>query len=176
MKKLYGFTLLEVIVVIIIVGLLAAMSGAALKAGLNNYFASQDLNNANWQGRLVLEQIARKLHSISSPANINTATATSLVFTDMNAVVNTYTFNSGASTLTYNIPTTGTQNLATNITAPGSVFFTYFDGTGAAISSPVSAANLLLIRFITINFTITINNIPYTFRTTINPNNLNPAL
>ncbi len=172
-KQARGFTMIELIVVIVIMGILAAVSSKAIQAGFNSYYTGQDLTTANWLGRLALENMERNIHAVRSPADITTASSTQLIFTDESNNTNNYTFTLATKLLQYNFQGLGLQTLANNVS---SFAFTYYDKTGTALTpTPLTAAQILTLRYVTINFTITFNNVIYTFRTTVNPLNLNPA-
>jgi prepilin-type N-terminal cleavage/methylation domain-containing protein len=154
--KYRGFTLLELVFVIILLGIIGAISSKILSQGLTSYLTAENLTNANWQSRLALERMVRDLHEIRSPADITTATAATIVFNDMTGTAITYQLT--GSTLMRN-----TQVLADGIS---SFTLSYFDQSGT------TTAVTTLIRYITINLSITLNNTNNTFITSVNPRNL----
>ncbi len=44
-----GFTLIEFVIVIVILGLIGAMVGPVIGEGLGAFFSSQNLTDADWQ-------------------------------------------------------------------------------------------------------------------------------
>ena len=77
-----GFSLLEMIMVVIILAIIAALGSNMLSGGLNAYFTGRDLADADWQGRLALERIASDLRSIRSAtaADLSISPASQIAF------------------------------------------------------------------------------------------------
>ena len=151
-----GFTLIEMIVVIVLISIIAVVSSKMLASGLNAYLTEKYIIDAGSQARLALERMVRDIRAIRSPSDLTTATATQLVFVDVNGVTNTYTL-SGA-TLTRN-----GQVLAEGIS---SLTFSYFDNNGA------STAVLANINYVTILLNINLQNVVFSIRTSVYPRNL----
>ncbi len=155
-KSQRGFTLIEMIVVIVIMAILAVISTNVVQSAFNSYFTNQDIAAANSTGRLVLENMARRIRMIRSSADITTASSTQLVFTDING--NSVNYSWSSPTLQLN-----SQTLANNVS---SFTLSYLDRNASTTST------LANIRYVTVSFTITQNNIAYDFRTTIYARNL----
>ncbi|MEI8055611.1 MAG: prepilin-type N-terminal cleavage/methylation domain-containing protein [bacterium] len=79
--KLHGFTLIELIVVIIISGIIVASSTSLLVQATKGYVTGRENINANWQAGLALERMTRDLHEALS---ITKATSNEL------AIINIY--------------------------------------------------------------------------------------
>ena len=150
MRKLGGFTLLELVLVIVIIAIIAAMSTKPLMQGLFLYTSGKDINIIDWQANYALEHMTREIRSIAKASNITTATATQLTFV-----------NNTNTTLTYNITSgnlmEGANTLAQNATG---LTFTYYDRLGAVTAVTTN------IRFIKIALTLSKNNYTYTYTTT----------
>ncbi len=161
MKKQNGFSLIELITVIVILGVIVAMSSLLLSQGFNAFFNTANIADANSQGQLALERMSRDIRQIRSPSDITTATSTQLSFNDINNDAISYTLSGSNLTLT--------QNSTTQILAVGinSLTFTYYDQNGA--TPPASTAAT---RFIKVTLTVTQNNANFTVSTSIYPRNL----
>ncbi|MBU0743805.1 MAG: prepilin-type N-terminal cleavage/methylation domain-containing protein [Gammaproteobacteria bacterium] len=83
-SKQSGFTLLEFIIVIILIGILIAGSSNLLSVGFNSFFSEKNIINANWQGSVALERITRDLRAVCSPSDITVATANRIIINDLN--------------------------------------------------------------------------------------------
>ena len=156
MKKNSGFTLIELIMVLVILGIIAAVTSKILATGLSGYLVSKNLTEADWQGQLGLERMVRDLRETRSPSDITTATSTQFVFT-----------NISGSSVTYQL--TGTNLMRnTQILASGvnSLTFNYYDanGTITAVTSAIS--------YIRITLNITLNSTNFTIITAVNLPNL----
>ena len=150
-----GFSLLELIIVMVILSIVAAMGSRIIQAGFNSYFTNENVTTANVQARLALERMTRDIHAINSQASITTASASQLVFTDVNGVSITY-------------QKTGTQlmrNAQVLSDGVNSLSFSYLDRNAAV------TAVLTNIRYVTVTLNITSGNVNYTMRTTINTMN-----
>lgn len=147
-----GFSLLELIVVMVILSIVAAIGSRVIQASFNSYFTNQNVTTANVQARLALERMTRDIHAINSSASITTASATQLTFTDVNGTSITY-------------QKTGTQLMRNSqVLSDGvnTLTFSYLDRNAAV------TAVLANIRYITVTLNITSGNVNYTMRTTIN--------
>ncbi len=134
-----GFTLLEFVFTILLVGIISVVVGRILYQGYNDMMMSENISNADWQGLIALDRITNDIHTIRSSADVTTISSTQLAFVDING--NTVTLQYSGSTITRNGLT-----LATGVT---DFSFGYLDNTGATTSSPAS------VRYITINMTVT---------------------
>lgn len=120
LKKFHGFTLIELILVIIIVSIIVAGSNNLLAQGFRAYVAAKDVINTNSQDIIALESITRDLRAIRSHNDITTATNTSITFYD--TANNMVTYQLDGSTLQRNL-----QPLADNLP---NFSFTYTDANG----------------------------------------------
>ena len=151
MDKSRGFTMFELVLVIVLIGIIGAMSSRPLIQGFYLYTTGKDINIIDWQANYALEHMTREIRSIAKPTNITIATASQLRFV-----------NSTNTTLTYNITSgtlmEGANSLASNATG---LVFTYFDRTGAV------TATLANIRFIRIALTLSKSGYTYTYTTSV---------
>jgi prepilin-type N-terminal cleavage/methylation domain-containing protein len=147
MKKENGFTLIELVLVIVLLGILASGGATLLAEGFNSFFKGRDITEADWQARVALERMGRDLRAIRSPSDIaSSSSATSITFTNVDG-----------NTLTYSTPSGGNQILFsdgtnTAVLADGAnLNLTYYDGTGNVLTAPPATT----VRYIAMALTIT---------------------
>jgi prepilin-type N-terminal cleavage/methylation domain-containing protein len=159
--KKHGFTLIEFIMVIVILGIIAAMSSSLLSIGVTNFITGANIVNANWQGQIAIQRMTRDITLVRSSPDITTATASTFAFTDVFNNTISYTLTGSNLTLTYNGGTA--QTLAAGV---NSLTFSYFDNNG------VSTAVLANINYVRIALNITQLGENYTLTTSVGPRNL----
>lgn len=150
-KTSAGFTLLELVLVILILGILGTAGSVMLAQGIETYYTSQGSSQADWQGRLALERMARDIRTVRSAADITTASASQFQFTDVNNNSVNYTLS-------------GTNlNRGSDVLAEGvsTLTFTYWD------NNALVTAVLANIRYVGIQLGITQGGVNYTVRTVV---------
>lgn len=156
MSRTAGFTLLELIIVIVIIGIITVPVGRMISSGFEAYLTGKNISEADWQGQLGLERMVRDIREIRSSGSITTASSTQLIFT-----------NFSGSSVTYQL--TG-SNLMRNsqVLAHGiqTLTFSYFDQNGA------STLNIPSIRFVTVTINVTQSNANFSITTSLFPRNL----
>jgi prepilin-type N-terminal cleavage/methylation domain-containing protein len=143
--KQSGLTLIELILVIMLMGIVAATSSALLSQGLNGFLNMQKLIEANWQGQLAMARMTRDMADCRSANDITTFTSGTFAFTDINANSITYTSSGSNLTRNGNVLAYGISNLT----------FAYYDQNGNA--GPAQAN----IHYVQISFTVTEDNTNY---------------
>ena len=162
-RRFRGFTLIELVIVIIILSIVAVGATSLLTQGFNAYFAVQNIMDPQLQGRMALEIMTRDLRAIRSPLDISNATANSITFVDEDNRNIYYQFSNGQ--LQRKISDSGSyQTLASNVQ---SIAINYYDATGA------TATQNTLIRYIVITLTINDNNVSLVLNIGVYPWNLN---
>lgn len=151
MKQQRGFTMIELIIIVIVLAVLSVIALPMIHAGFNAYFTQRNLSDANWQGRLALARMSRDIRNLPSTGNITTATSTQFTFTDNNNSNVSYTL-SGA---------TLQRNSITLANGIASVTFGYYDSAGAV------TATINNIRYVSITLNVTQNNVNTTLETVI---------
>jgi hypothetical protein len=141
-EKNRGFTLIELIMIILLMGVISIVLGRFLLAGYQLLITSQHIENSDWAGFLVLERLTNDIHQINAASSLTVAQANSLTFLDTNGATIQYTFS--GNTLMRN-----NTLLANNLSQ---FIFSYRNASGA-VTTVTSA-----IRYITVAFTTT--NIP----------------
>ena len=148
-----GFTLIELIISIVLIGLLAAVGSSMIV----DSFSTTRMVNAGTasaaQARYALERLAREIREVqyvsaTTSYTITTMTASKLVFVNGTTPTNTITINSGAGNLTlqYSSPL-ATSTLSGQVT---SFSLTYFQNDGTTTATSNSD-----IRFVVITLTVT---------------------
>lgn len=146
-----GFTLVELIIVIVILGILVVVTEPLLQSGFDAYFTQRNITEANWQESLALSRMKRDIRGMPTLANITMATSSELAFTDSENESVDYTL-SGTNLLR------NTDVLASGV---NSISFAYYNRYGATTTT------LSDIRYINITLNVTKNNVDYTTFTTI---------
>jgi prepilin-type N-terminal cleavage/methylation domain-containing protein len=124
-----GFSLVELIVVIVVLGIVASMGAVVVRDGMLGYLRGREITSADWQGRLALERITRELRDVAAPNYSNIAAAScgtsTFAFSDINAASISYTLNTttvlrngqpladGVSYLNFSCLTSAVQSTAT---------------------------------------------------------------
>ena len=151
-----GFTLIEMVMVIVLAGIIAALGSKMLVAGFSSYQASRDLIQAQWQGTIAMERLSRDLRTIRSATavDLTLTPATQITFTDTNAIVISYTLS--GTTLMRN-----GQPLADGVTSLG---FSYIASDGKT-----TAATAAQTHYVVVDIAVSILGSSYTARTTVHP-------
>lgn len=166
-----GFTLAELIAVIILAGILFSFGSVLLGKVFSSYSLKQDVADSDWQAKVALERMARELRAVRSAtaADLDIASLTQVRFVDTDGNGVCFYHNGAANRIMRSAdgPATacGTNNpqpLADNIT---SLTFTYWDNTGAATAMVAS------VYYITPGITVVEDSYSASFRTTVRPRN-----
>lgn len=161
-----GFTMIELLMVIVILGIITAGSSELLVQGFRAFSVEKSYNNVSWQGRITIEKMNRDLRAIRSPTDISTATSSQISFTNVDGNVVTYCV-SGTQMVRGNQLSCAGQALADGVSG---LIFTYYNSDGVAFVPTM--ANYNLIRYVRINFSITNFGKTSKFTTLVYPWNL----
>lgn len=151
-----GFSLVELVLVIIILALIAAVSSTILSGGFNAYFRQRDVSDADWQGRLALQRLNRDLRTVRSPTPADLVMSPATQITLVNAAGSTVTYNLSGNVLMRN-----GQPLADGISA---LSFSYLRRDGKTL-----AADATQVYYIGASFTVTRGGANLPARTLIKP-------
>lgn len=147
MKTRAGFTIIEVLMVIMIVSCIFGIAGSLLSIGFTSYFSSSPISTNASTANIAMANIMRELEGAS---NIASASATSITFVNSSGVTITISLSGGSLVRQAGAGTP--QTICENIS---SAAFGYYDQTLA------TTAILANIRFITLQFTTANGNTNY---------------
>ena len=156
-----GFSLVELIVVIVVLGIVASAGAAVMRDSIRGYLRGSEISSADWQGRLALERITRELRDIAPPsggvANISAAScgSSTFEFSDINSTAISYTQSTG--TLIRN-----GQPLADKVSA---LQFYCLQSNVQATTAPAA------VYYVTVSMVVSTANTSTAYRSTIKPGN-----
>ncbi len=145
-RQQQGFTLIEFVIVIILLGVIAIGINTIYTQSLLGMLAGQNTSDALWQGRLGMERMIKEIRATRSAGDISTFTSGEYSFTDISGNSIDYKL-SGGGLVRNAVP------LADGIS---SLAFTYYDKSG---NTTATAAN---IEYIKISMHVTQNNTNFT--------------
>lgn len=147
-----GFTLVEMITAIVLVGLLATIGAEMLGVGFTAYFTGRDLTEADAQGRTAMERLTRELRLIRARGDLAGLTPASISFTD--SAGNAIAYALAGTDLTRN-----GQVLAEGVSAFN---LSYFD-SALAVATPAT------VYYVTVDLNITHRGTNQNYRATVHP-------
>lgn len=162
-----GFTLVELVMTMVLIGIVAYVVATALTTGIKAYFMTDFRKEALDQSRIAMERMTREIRNVRSSSDIWVGVNAS-EFCFVNTEGTSIDFRYTANTILREEPATCSgaagNTLATSIT---SLLFEYVDNTGAV--GAFSAANTKRIR---ITLTATKNNESVTLQSEVWPRSL----
>src|SRR6266568_3213217 len=78
-----GFTLIEAVITMIVVGVLATIGATVMSGGFRTYFLGREIAQDDAQGRLALERMSRELRAVRSTADLDISVQNQVSFTDL---------------------------------------------------------------------------------------------
>jgi prepilin-type N-terminal cleavage/methylation domain-containing protein len=158
-----GFSLIELIVVVVVLGIVASMGAVVVRDGMLGYLNGREITSADWQARLALERIARDLRNVAAPGSSNIAAGacgtSTFTFSDITATPISYTLATvvqGYSSVLRN-----GQPLADNVTG---LQFYCLQGDGQTYTTTPSA-----VYYISVSMPVATTNTSAFYRTTVKP-------
>lgn len=162
-QKSDGFTLVEIVITIVLIGILSGVAAMIILQGVKAYSDEQSRSDVHYQARLAVERIAREARLIRSCADINgrpvNNPSSALSFTDISG--NAVTFSIAGGNLSR-----GGDILAMGVNAQP---FSFLDRNGALVTDCGAAPND--IWFIEIDVTSTQGGESLQMRTRVHPRN-----
>ncbi len=158
-KYIAGFSLVEFVIVIVLLGLLAASSGPLLFHAFQGAVTRMQITELDGQARYALARMTKELRTMRSNNSPGfSAGANAITFSSVTGGNITYSLSGGS--LMRN-----SQPLAKNVTA---LNFTYYDLDGTALTLPVDPSD---IRYIKAALTLAKGNNTLSVSTTVFPRN-----
>lgn len=168
-KNEMGFTLIEIIAVLVILGIIAVGLSNLVIYGVRNFIFANDADQISQRAQLALARIKRELVDLTS-VNVANTDNSSIQYTVSTGVEYKLQFFGNQITLQGINPAIASQILIDGVVANngGNNFLTYFQADGTTIWAPGNPINQLAqIRvIIVLSFQ---QNQQLTFQTTINP-------
>jgi prepilin-type N-terminal cleavage/methylation domain-containing protein len=149
-----GFTLIEVIAAIAIIGMLAAMTAAVLVRGMEGYDATAQVAQLHVDLASAMDRVDRALRSIpaaTSGANISTVTPTSIAWTGTSGACS---LSLSGTTLNLAMDGAAAQPILTDVTA---FAVQCYDESNAALATSLSGGAVVAVRRVQITITATRN-------------------
>lgn len=153
-KPCAGFSLVEMVVVIVLVGILSAIGSQMLGMTLQSFVFSKDVLKGDWQARVALERLTRDLRMVRAATNLTIVPATAVTFSDTDG--NNVNYSLSGSQLIRN-----TQPLADGISG---LAFTYLRSDGNT-----AAASASEVYYITVSFDVSRSTTTTNLRATVHP-------
>lgn len=166
-----GFTLIEMIVVIVVMGAIFALGGLIMGRAFESYDLTRRTINVDWQGRVAMERMVRELHAIRSASVtdlVPSAVSTNPIrFIDTSGNPACFVLSGGLVQRGDDGPAaascvTNLRPLADNVPANGLNFY-YYDSTGTATAVATS------VFYITVTLQVSNGNVTETYRATVYP-------
>jgi len=137
-SKSDGFTLFEIIIVIVIISIIGSIASMIILQGVNVYSVQDSRSNVYYQAKFAAERMAREIRLLRSQSDILNANMnpTSIIYTDVRGMQMGFRLNAGNIQRSQDNGTTW-QTLATGVTA---LTFTYLQQDGI---TPTAVATTL---------------------------------
>lgn len=163
MRSARGFSLFELVITIVVLGIIAAAAAPFLTASFQGYFTGRDIAETDWHARVAIERMSRELRTIRAPADLTITSASDISFTDIDGNLIRYCMGGvggcpgAAGELTRNA-----QPLAIGVTG-----LTFSFLTRAAAATAAAAQ----VYYVTTEFTLTRSSVTKAYRFTVSPRN-----
>jgi prepilin-type N-terminal cleavage/methylation domain-containing protein len=141
-----GFTLIEAIVVIVVLGILVAIGTLGLKQSMDGYNLARANAESTQKAQTALDRITIELSHITYNSslgryNVSAGTASSITYTaNFGGANETHTFDQNGNQVRFD--TDNTKPL-TDCVATNGLQFTYFDGNGNSVGATSTDMRLI---------------------------------
>lgn len=144
MRHIRGFSLIEMILAIVVMGIIAMTGSQILRAGVTAYTESQEAVETLSKAIYTLERLKKEIRATdyTSSYNVTTCTATRYQFTRTDGV--TVDIQSAPPLLTMGYSTPAVTSTLTNQVQ--SFTFRYYQSNSALMGPPCSVANLAYVE------------------------------
>jgi len=159
-----GFTLIEVVITLIVVGVLATIGARIMSTAFQTYFAGREIAQDDAQVRYALERMTRELRGVRSPADLTISTQNKIKFVDFSDTTISYRL-SGTQLQRSQDNETSYQPLAENI---NTLTITYLRNDGQ--TAELFSGNPLLVYYVTVQLRVVSQGVvDMTYRGTVKP-------
>ena len=167
-----GWTLIEVLTVLIILAVVAAVGARLMSSMFQSYLAARDITNSDAQARVAFERMTRELRQIRSATatDLDVASAAQVRFIDMDGNGVCFYRDAATNRLMRSADgpatacgTTSAQPLSDFVS--GLSFFYYTSDGSTTTAVPASVC------YVTVRVDVQDNNVSDTLRATIHPRN-----
>lgn len=134
MKRIKGFTLVEVVIVMVLLGIVANMVAPLIFQGAQGTNEAETLDELDWKAREGLERLSRELRSVNPKLISGLSGSSNLTFTN----------NAGQSVALAYSGSTVTRNGTALMTDVSAFAFSYYTGAGTVTGA---GPNVRLIQF-----------------------------
>jgi prepilin-type N-terminal cleavage/methylation domain-containing protein len=155
-----GFTLLEMLIVIIILAIVGGIGSITIYNSFRSAVKARDIVDATWQPRIALERMSEDIGAIRSRLDLNASSPSQFTFTTIAGIPITYAQSGSYLMRTYD---SVIKIMADGLT---SLSFTYYDAS-YAVTNIAST-----VRCIQVTASINKNNTNTTLQTISCPRNL----
>jgi len=185
MKKQGGFTLLEIMLSLMIVGLIASVAGSAIVAGLNGYLAAKENQAMAQKSQLAMLRLSRQLSEfVNIPNQSSNAGANSIIVESLSpapiSTVRTFAIGLDGSQLKIAEGARGSTPVVSSgdvlVDGVSSFTLSYFGTEGSGYGGTWNPASDPLQRLATIQVTLVLarpDGVTRTFMTQVHPRNIN---
>jgi prepilin-type N-terminal cleavage/methylation domain-containing protein len=158
-----GFSLIELVIVMVLFGIVAAVAAPVLTSGFRAWVTGKDIAEVDWQARIAIERMTRELRAVRAPADLTIAAANDIAFVDVDGNLIRYCMGSvGSCPGTAGALMRNAQPLATGISA---LAFSFLTRAAGATATPAQ------VFYVTVAFTATRNATSKAHRITVSPRN-----
>jgi prepilin-type N-terminal cleavage/methylation domain-containing protein len=167
-----GWTLIEVVVALAVVGIIAAIGGRLIAGLFDSYFAARDITNSDAQARVAFERMTRELRLVRSTAatDLDPASTAQFRFIDADGNGVCYYRNAATNQLMRSADgpstacgTTSAQPLSDFVTG---LLFAYYVTDGRTTTATPGS-----VYYVTVRVDLQDNDARETLRATIHPRN-----
>jgi prepilin-type N-terminal cleavage/methylation domain-containing protein len=162
-RRARGFSLIELVMVMVVFGIVAAVAAPVVSSGFQAYFTGRDIAEVDWQARVALERMTRELRAMRAPSDLVITAADDIAFVDLDGNTIRYCMGAvgGCAGTAGDLMRNG-QPLAIGIS---NLDFSFLTRAAVATATPAQ------VYYVTVAFSATRNATSKAHRTTVSPRN-----